>query len=132
MRRVVSLYLPTWPIDRLRRRLGVAAPSPEIPLVLVGRENRKRVVTAANAAALALRLHPGMAATQARALCAELVVHEADPEADARALDELALWALRAFAPIVAADPPDGLVIDATGATHLKGGDADFLLDLTA
>jgi protein ImuA len=34
MQRVVSLFPPTWPTDRVRRRLGVAAPPTETPLVL--------------------------------------------------------------------------------------------------
>jgi protein ImuB len=33
-----------------------------------------------------------------------LIVNNADPAADAEALDRLALWALRLYAPIVAAD----------------------------
>lgn len=36
MRRVVSLSLPTWPTDRLRRTAGTAAPPPGEPLVLSG------------------------------------------------------------------------------------------------
>ena len=44
MRRVVSLFLPTWSTDRVRRQLGVAAPPAEAPIVLVGREGRRRVV----------------------------------------------------------------------------------------
>lgn len=130
MRRVVSLYLPTWPTDRLRRRLGAGAPPLETPLVVIGRIGRKRVVVGADAAAQALRLYPGMPATQARALVSDLVAHDHDPDGDAHALDQLALWALKRYAPIVAADPPDGLVIDATGATHRHGGDTGFLDDL--
>ena len=34
MARVISVFLPLWPIDRLRRQGGEAAPSPEAPLVL--------------------------------------------------------------------------------------------------
>ena len=71
-----------------------------------------------------------MAATQAHALVLGLAVHDATPEEDAAGLDRLALWALKRYAPIVAADPPAGLVIDATGATHLHGGDAAMLADL--
>src|SRR5580693_316420 len=127
MRRVVSLYLPTWPTDRWRRRLGKDAPPAEVPVVLVGRSGRKRLVLASDAAAMALRLKPGIAATQARALCAELVVQDADPAGDAAALDQLALWALKHYAPIVAADPPTGLVIDASGAAHLFGGEQALL-----
>jgi nucleotidyltransferase/DNA polymerase involved in DNA repair len=39
------------------------------------------------------------------------------------------VWALR-YAPIATADPPDGLVIDATGAAHLHGGEAAMLTDM--
>src|ERR1700732_2337632 len=41
--------------------------------------------------------------------------------------DRLALWGLRHYAPIVATDPPDGLVIDTTGAAHLHGGEDAML-----
>ncbi|MEK1895934.1 MAG: DNA polymerase Y family protein [Rhizobium sp.] len=123
MPRVVSLFLPSWSTDRLRRKLGDAAPPPETPLVLVGRQQRRRVVLAANAAAIVGGLRVGMPATKAQALVSGLTVMDADPAADAEALDRLALWALPRYAPIVAADPPDGLVIDTTGADHLHGGE---------
>ena len=115
MRRVVSLFLPTWSTDRVRRKLGSAAPPAEAPLVLIGRDGRRRVVLAADAAAQRAGLRPGMPATKAQALVPRLIVMDADLAADAEALDRLALWALRLYAPIVAADPPDGLVIDVTG-----------------
>lgn len=130
MRRVVSLYLPTWPTDRLRRRLGTGAPPAEVPLVTIGRQARRRTVLAADVAALALGLRPGMAAAQARALCAELVVHDADLVDDADALERLAVWALRLYAPIVAPDSPDGLVLDVTGASHRFGGEDALLNDM--
>ena len=68
-----------------------------------------------------------MAAAKARALVADLVVHEADQAGDDEALGRLALWALRLYAPVVAADPPDGLVMDVSGATHLRGGETALL-----
>ena len=40
------------------------------------------------------------------------------------------LWALRRYSPVVALDPPDGLLIDVTGAAHLHGGEAALLRDL--
>jgi protein ImuB len=46
-----------------------------------------------------------------------LIVKDACPAADADAL-----WVQR-YAPIVATDAPDGLVIDTTGAAHLHGGE---------
>jgi protein ImuB len=131
MKRVVSLFLPTWPTDRLRRAMGASALLPEVPLVLIGRDGRRRIVRAADAAAQRLGLRPGMAATQAHALVPGLRSHDAQPAADAAALHRLALWALKHHSPVVAADPPDGLVIDASGAAHLKGGETAMLADLT-
>jgi protein ImuB len=129
MRRVVSLFLPTWSTDRVRRQPGSAAPPADVPLVLAGREGRRRVVLAADAAAQRAGIKAGMAVTKANILVQDLTVMKADPPADAAALDRLASWALR-YAPIVAADPPDGLVIDATGAAHLHGGEAAMLGDM--
>jgi protein ImuB len=129
MSRVVSLYLPTWPTDRLRRKMDAAAPDAAVPLVLVGQTGRRREVVACNAAALQAGLHVGMSATNARALVKELVIHHADPVADAEGLERLAIWALR-YSPVVATDDPDGLVIDATGASHLYGGENAMLTDV--
>jgi protein ImuB len=67
------------------------------------------VVVAADAAAQAAGLRVGMAATKAQILVPGLLVQDADPAADAEALDRLALWVLRQYAPIAAADPPDGI-----------------------
>ena len=130
MPRVVSLFLPTWPTDRFRRKSGDAAPPPEAPLVLVGRDGRRRVVLAADAAAHAAGQRIGMPASKAQALVPGLIVHDAEPDVDEIALERLALWALRRYAPIVAADPPDGLVIDTTGADHLHGGEAAMLTEM--
>ncbi|MFC0683112.1 Y-family DNA polymerase [Novosphingobium clariflavum] len=122
MRQVVSLYLPTWPIDRLRRRLGPHAPPPDALLVLTGMEGRRRVLTAVSLPARAMGLHAGMAVSQAQALVPDLVMMDADPKADAEALEKLAVWSLRRYSPMIALDPPDGLMLDITGATHPHGG----------
>jgi protein ImuB len=53
-----------------------------------------------------------------------LVIVDADLAGDREGLDKLAFWALQRISPVVAADPPDGLVIDTTGADHLHGGEA--------
>ncbi len=119
-----------WPTDRFRRKSGDAAPLPETPLVLVGRNGRRRVVLATDAEAQTAGLRIGMPASKEQALAPNLAIHDAEPEADEMALARLALWALRRYAPIVAADPPDGLVIDTTGADHLHRGEAAMLTDI--
>ena len=82
---------------------------------------------AADAVAQAAGLRVGMPETQARILVPGLLIEDADPVADAVALDRLAGWMLQRYAPIAAADPPDGLVMDTTGADHLHGGEAAML-----
>jgi protein ImuB len=112
--------------------LGAAAPPVEAPLVLTGRDGRRRVVLALDAAARHAALRTGMPAAKAQALVPGLIMRDADPAADEKALDRLALWALQRYAPVVAADPPDGLVIDVTGAAHLHGGEDAMLEEMVA
>ena len=69
------------------------APPPEVPLALIGRDGRRRVVLALDAAARRTGLSIGMPVTQAEALMPGLVVMDADPVADALALVRKELWA---------------------------------------
>ncbi|MFT8785629.1 DUF6504 family protein [Gluconobacter oxydans] len=130
MARVVSLYLPLWPTDRIRKRLGKDAPAPETSLALAGREGRRRVVLSVDLAARKLGLRPGFPVTKAQALYPDLVLMDADPEGDRLGLEKLALWFQLRIAPIVAVDASDGLVLDTTGADHLHGGELPMLKDM--
>lgn len=82
---------------------------------------------AADAAAQVAGVYPGMPLAKARILVEDLVVQDADGEADRRGLERLALWFQHRYSPIVAVSPPDGIVIDTTGADHLHGGEASML-----
>lgn len=84
-----------------------------------------------DAVAQSLGLRAGQKATDAMALVPELVPAEAEPEADAAALSALVDWCVR-FSPAVAADPPDGLMLDISGVSHLWGGEAQLLADFRA
>ena len=88
------------------------------------------MVLAADAAAQAAGLRVGMPASKAQALVRGLAIQDADPAADADALERLAFWMLQRFAPIVASDLPDGIVIDSAGADHLHGGEEAMLATL--
>ncbi|MDE1991181.1 MAG: DNA polymerase Y family protein [Rhizobiaceae bacterium] len=123
MPRVVSIYLPTWATDVHRRTLGHQAPGVEMPLIMAGREGSRRVIVAADAAARAVGLRVGMTVAKAQALVKDVIVEEHRPDFDRRELERLALWFLGNYAPIVAIDPPDGVVIDTTGADHLHGNE---------
>lgn len=69
-----------------------------------------------------------MTLAQARALIGSRQVIEVEhrPERDAAALHRLATWALR-FSPLVAADPPDGLLLDVSGCHLVHGGERRLL-----
>ena len=127
MRRVVSVWLPTFPTDRLRRANTPPADGPPAPRPLVTRlhDGRRTIIAAADAAAQALGLYPGMALAHAQAMVPGLLVADADPAGDDRARARLAAWCLR-LSPLTAPDT-DGLWIDATGCTHLHGGEAAML-----
>ncbi|WP_183453210.1 DUF6504 family protein [Microvirga lupini] len=128
MRRVVSLYLPTWPTDRIRRRFG--EPPRDKPLVTVGATGSRRLIAAVDTTADDLGLRVGMPLAQAQALVPDLRVCDATPDDDETSLRQLACWAIR-YSPVVAPDPPDGLWIDIAGADHLLGGEEALLADLT-
>jgi protein ImuB len=122
-----------WPTDRWRRQQAGSAPDSAAPVVtpVVTRVNdgRRWVIGGADAAARAMGLRSGLPLAQAQAMRPGLTVIDADPAGDATALRDLAVWCQR-YAPLTAADPPDGIRIDCTGADHLHGGEAALLADL--
>ncbi len=106
------------------------APLPDAPLVLSGRQGSKRLVMAADTRAQTQGLHAGMALTKAQALVPGLDVRPFTPDKDLAGLDDLALWALRRYSPVVAVDAPDGLILDIGGCAHLYDGEANLVGDL--
>ena len=61
----------------------------------------------------------------------DLAVVPEDAAADARLLDSLA-DACQRYTPLVAADPPDGILLDISGCAHLFGGEAALIADCSA
>lgn len=116
----------------VRVSVPAAAPLEHAPLALIGKMGRREEVVAACEGARALGIHPGMAATHARALVSDLDFRPAEPEADAALLDRLALLAVRRWSPVAAVTPSDGLWIDLAGCDHLHGGEERFCRRLVA
>jgi protein ImuB len=125
MTRVVSIYLPDLSTDRLRRA------DPSIPadqaMAVIAKSGSKRWVAAADAAARRAGVRVCMAAAKAQALFQGLMLVDADPVADAEALERITLWALTQYSPIVAVDGTNGIVMDTEGADHLQGGEDPML-----
>lgn len=71
-----------------------------------------------------------MPAAKAQALFQGLRMIDADAAADAAALERITMWALSQYSPIVAVDPPDGIVMDTEGADHLQGGEERMVTNI--
>ena len=129
MKRVVSIWLPSWPIFRLKRAEPTAVPSQQ-PFALIESGAHGVAITAVNGAAARLGIEVGTSLTDARAAHPGLVSRPAEPEKDRIALLKLARWSGR-YGPNRHIDGTDGLWIDITGVAHLFGGEENLLDDLT-
>jgi protein ImuB len=133
-RRLLSLFLPDWPTDRLLRLATAQSPKEaarlrERPFVTAAMLGSRRIVAAADPKASAAGILPGLPLADAQAMLPGLVVFEADPARDAAALVRLGEWCSR-YTPQAAADPPDGLLLDITGCAHFWQGEAGLAADL--
>ncbi len=120
----MAIWLARLAIDRWQLAEGEST----VPLALIGETAHGPRIAAVNAAGLAAGARPRMMLADARALCPALAVAPSDPAGDLAFLEKLALWAQR-WGPWSALDPPDGVLVDVTGAAHLFGGEASLLAD---
>jgi protein ImuB len=126
-RRILALWLPRLPTDRLARK----SPAPfKAPLVVSRKVSNALLVHALDARAARLGLYQGQPLANARAIVQPLIIVPADEKADAALLEAIADWCDR-FTPLVTLDPPYGLFLDITGAAHLFGGEALMLAQVT-
>jgi protein ImuB len=96
------------------------------PSIVVARQNNALQIFALDDAAARLGLEVGLPLANARAICPQLRVFDADEVSDARTLNDIAEWCDR-FTPLVALDSPHGLFLDITGCAHLFGGEAAMM-----
>src|SRR3981081_361576 len=130
-RRILSLWLPRLPTDRIKRQLWQSGERKENasrqdpnndPRIVVAKQNNALEIFALDDAAARLGLEVGLSLANARAICPQVRVYDADEVADAKALTDIAGWCDR-FTPLVALDPPHGLFLDIAGCAHLFGGE---------
>ncbi|HZQ40422.1 MAG TPA: DNA polymerase Y family protein, partial [Rhizomicrobium sp.] len=122
-RRILSLWLPRLPTDRLIRLSPALA---EAPLVVSRRVGNTLYVHAPNRRAEQFGLHRGQPLANAQAMVEQLIIRPAEEKDDAALLEKIADWCER-FSPFIACDGPDGLLLDVTGAAHLFGGEGALL-----
>lgn len=100
------------------------------PFVLSAPSHGRMIVTAANALAEAQGVYIGIVLADARAIIPGLQVLDDKPGLTDHLLKRIAEWCIR-FTPIAAIDLPDSLILDASGCTHLWGGEALYLATIT-
>jgi protein ImuB len=146
MSRIVSVWLPRWPILRFLRAQTLNPTDkpvdPEAPFVLAVTGSGGPRVAALNEAAEAAGLVLGESLADARAKAGHatgqvnghLQTRAIDTAADDAALRRLALWATRytpTAAPWGEENGADGFFLDIEGAAHLFGGEEKLLADLS-
>lgn len=127
-RRILAAWFPWWPVERLAWRCPEARTR---PFVTIGERRGRRVIEAVNPGAAEMGLAPGMPLADGRAIVPDVIVHDADPAADAHVLKRLARWADR-YTPRVMPAGADGLFLDVGGSAHLFGGGEALLAALGA
>jgi protein ImuB len=98
----------------------------DAPSIVVAKENNALRICALDYSAARLGLAIGTPLANARAICPQLKVFDADEAADTAALNGIADWCDR-FTPLVALDLPHGLFLDITGCANLFGGEAALM-----
>lgn len=101
----------------------------DVQFVLAAPERGRMVVKAASSQALANGIDIGMVVADARAIFPSLEVIDYEPEKVGALLNRIAEWCIR-YTPIVAVDPPDGLILDITGCAHLWRGERAYLKEI--
>jgi protein ImuB len=123
-RRILSVWLPLLPTDRLKRRWPDRLD--KRPLVIAGKIDNALQLTAVDEMAARLGLHPGKALADARAMIPDITVIRANERADAKLLEAIADWCER-YSPLVALDLPHGLFLDVSGCAHLYSDETAML-----
>ena len=92
MKRVISLWLPTFATDRINRRKKnkKSAKNLDTPLVTVTASYGGQRIAAVNAAANMLGIKPGFSLADARAKLPNIAVEQANLTDDLKALNKLA------------------------------------------
>lgn len=132
----LSVFFPHWPIDLLlRRERRAEAGRGEVLaasfIFFVQTSGQQQLVAACCDRSIAAGVRVGMTLAHARALVPvsassglpPLRIEPFTPQSDLAALEALARWCTR-LAPVVAADPPDGLLMDLSGCERYYRGRA--------
>lgn len=128
MRRFASVWLPAWPIERMRRADPDAVPD-DRPFALVEAGTHGIIIAAVNLLARGEGIRPGQSLADAKAIFPGLLTRKIERDKDRAALLALTRWSGR-YGPARNSDGDKGLWIDITGVPHLFGGEHRLMADL--
>ena len=97
-----------------------------LPFVLTAPDHGRMIITAVNPHAHQQGIVVGMVLADARAVVPSVKYFDDIPGLPEKLLRSIARWCIR-FSPIATIDLPDGIIIDATGCTHLWNGERSYL-----
>ncbi|MDB4926626.1 DNA polymerase Y family protein [Mucilaginibacter sp.] len=103
----------------------------DLPVAFTEPDHGRLLVIAMNVNAEQCGVKPGIAAADARVIAPGIQLFENKPGRNVKLLKGMAEWCLR-YTPLVMVDLPDGLLLDVTGCTHLKGGETEYLKDMVS
>ncbi len=126
-KRFVSIWFRHLATDWFTHR---QPPLKNLPFILRTPSHGRMIITATNLVAEQKGIHCNMVLADARAIQPDLEVQDDKPELREKLLRRIAEWCIR-FSPVVAVDLPDSIFLDASGCTHLWGGDANYVNDIT-
>jgi protein ImuB len=122
-KRFVSIWFPHLLAD------DYSCLQPELkatPVVIAASERGRMKIKGVNNMAHQKGIMPGMVVADCRAIFPNLKVIPYKDGHEKKLLEELALWCLR-YTPVAAINEPDGLLLDASGCTHLWGNEINYL-----
>jgi protein ImuB len=125
-KRIAVIWFPYLLTNRMLRKQPELK---DVPFVLVTNEKGRRIVKAVSHSAKQKGIHVNMVLADCRALVPDLNVFDYDHTKPAKLLTALAEWCIR-YSPFISIDLPDVLILDASGCTHLWGGEENYLNDI--
>jgi len=129
-KRYVSIWFPhllaDWQLIRRPELLNT-------PFVFAAPDHGRNMITAVSPLAASQGIDAGMRAADAKAICPGLEVLEDKTGRSTKLLKGLGEWCIR-YSPVVMMDDfsSDGLFLDASGCSHLWGGEQEYLKEMVS
>lgn len=101
-----------------------------MPFVFSITDQGRKVVSAINKVAEDLGITKSITLADAKAIVPDLQAFDKNSVDENKILRTLGLWCIR-YTPVVSTDPPDGLILDISGCSHLWGGERSYLAEVT-